>query len=461
MACLSCDGYASVSLCGVPARLQLVNRSSLSAVIPAVTDLPAASWKPTSLSSASEDALEYSVPFCYNYSVVNNIRYCYCETADWMCFRARYFSAWTSSTFTDMVHQYRYSDPIFGRTIWPCSCTGRIGTVISDSNILGFDLIKGGSIYSSWSPQTVYLRFKGLDIPFNSTVLSARLRVFPSDTTCSASSSIRIWAESATDSPPFQPYKQGALSSRNRTLNYVDWNVGTGWKWAYIQVESVDISRILNEVFQKVGWRSGNSLTLILRQQVTVGGGACQFLASEAGTNYTPSLQISLMNSSNQTTLKDNTVTCDLKLDLSLSPAANVLAQSLESCDDILFVTDSRKFPTASNNARYTGSLSMVPGVACCSSVGQPALLALDSDQSTSWRSPTGYLANFTVDLGESGAVVSRLRILWTSEFAANYTVLAWIGGPSWVKIYEMVNGDGDLMSSVWKPSFPRDGFQV
>jgi hypothetical protein len=453
MACLRCDGHASVSLCGVPARLQLVNRSSLSAVIPAVTDLPAASWKPTSLTSASEDALEYSVPFCYNYSVVNNIRYCYCEAAHWMCFRARYFPTWTSASVTDMVYQYQY---LYGNTIWPCSCTGKMGTVISDSNTLGFDLVQGASIYSSWSPQTVYLRFKGLDIPFNSTVLSARLRVFPSATTCSASSSIRIWAESATDSPPFRPYKQGALSARNRTLNYVDWNVGAGWKWAYIQVESVDISRVLNEVFQNKGWRSGNSLTLILRQQVTVGGGACQFLASESGTNYTPSLQVTLMNSPNQTTPKNENVTCDLKLDVALSPAANASDQSLGSCDDALFVTDSRKFPTASSNARYTGSLSMVPGVACCSSVGHTALLALDSDYSTFWRSPTGYSANFTVDLGESGAVVSRLRISWTSEFAANYTVSAWIGGPSWVKIYEMVNGDGDLDEFDVETEFPR-----
>ena len=446
MACMGCDNYANVSLCGVPAQVLRANsnRSLLTVTIPAVSDLPPASQPSSFVSLASEDALEYAVPFCYNYSVANNIRYCYCEDADWMCFRSRYFPGMPSATIMDMIHQYRYSDPIMGRTIWQCSCIGKTGTVISDGYTLGFDLIQGSSLYSAWSPQAVYLRFQGLGVAYNSSVLSARLRVFPSDTTCTATSIIRIWAESSADSPTFNPYRRGALSARVRTTSYVDWNVA-GWKWAYRQEESVDISPVLNEVIQKQGWRSGNSLTLILRQQVTAGGGPCQFLSSDAGTNYTPSIQVAVLDSLNATTFKNDPVRCDLKLDVALSSKASISAQSLVSCDDVLTVTDSRKFLTMSINTPYTGPVSVVPGIACCSSVGHPAYHALDSDQSTFWRSPPGYRANFNVDLGESGAVVSRLSILWTSEFAPNYTVLAWIAGSSWFEIYNKVNGDGGI----------------
>ena len=358
-----------------------------------------------------------------------------------MCYKSRYYQGWTLTEF-QVIWYYRAFAVAYGRTIWQCSCTGNKGTVISDGYSLGFDLIKGGTFYESWSPQTVYLRFQGVDAAFNSSLLSARLRVFATDTTCSAASTIRIWADLSTNSTPFRPYRQGALSARNRTTTFVDWNVGDGWKWAYRQEESVDISPVLKEIFQNEGWRSGNSLTLILRQQVTVGGGACQFLSSEAGKDRAPLLRISLADAANQTTSNERTVRCDMELEVALSPSASVFVS--KSCDDALSVTESRYYPTMSSDLPDVGSVSVVPSVACCPSFGHPAFLALDSDQSTYWRSPRGYLANFTLDLGESGAIVSRVSISWTTEFASNYTVRAWVGG-SWIEVYNKTNGDGNV----------------
>ena len=59
--------------------------------------------------------------------------------------------------------------------------------------------------------------------------------------------------------------------------------------------------------------------------------------------------------------------------------------------------------------------------------------------------SPSTQSLNFTIDLGETGAVAQRIQILWTEQFASQYNILASSDNISWVSLASEANGNGGV----------------
>jgi hypothetical protein len=76
-----------------------------------------------------------------------------------------------------------------------------------------------------------------------------------------------IQAEASDDSRQISTAKSSPLFSRARTTAFADWVISDSWKWRAEEQESVDFSNVVNEVLSRPGWRSGNALTLIMRQK--------------------------------------------------------------------------------------------------------------------------------------------------------------------------------------------------
>ena len=403
------------------------------------------------------DALEYAVAYCKTYTMINSKQTCICDSEDWMCYRSRYNLL--SGNKAAMTAHWRNTGQAQGK-VWGCNCTGTAGAMVLDGYQLGFDMVSGGSLYSDWSPQVVYLRFESVDIPSNSTVSSATLRLFSSGSTCLASSSIRIWAEAAGNSAPLEPSLPGALFRRRPTQSYVDWSIVDGWKWANRLEESADLSVLLSEVIRGTEWRNNNAITLILRQRISQGGGPCRFLASEAGNNYAPVLRVSLDNAQGNTTPDSLTCRVDVVVRpsaLSWPPLAN------ESCGMVLSAVASTWFPTPGVLDIPLNPAYVPMSEACCGSSGHQAYLALDTLPDTFWLSQNTNATNFTVELGESGSVVTRMKILWTTSFASNYSVMVSSTGllDDWTLAQVIKGGDGgtdefDLVTEMKRILFLR-----
>jgi hypothetical protein len=425
-------GNASVFVCGIGCVVETANSSVIKIIAPILADAPKAVQN-VFVVNVQDDVLEFSVPYCQNYS--RRSSYCICEAEQWQCYSLRYQGR-VLGTKSGATASWRTSGMQKGQ-IWGCDCTGRAGTVVYDSKTLGFDLIGGGSFYTNYSPQSVYLRFENLDIASGSRVLSASLLVYPGSALCPASSIIRVWAELSTNSRSFNAEPRLPLYLRQRTQSFVDWTIRSRWKWAFRQEGSADLSILLNEVIRTSNWRAGNAITLILRQLVTEGVGTCQFLSSEAGISYTPSLRIKAENSLKQ---DGSLASCQVNVSAPVHPLSSI---PTDECSNELSATVSVQHPTAGAINSEEDLSTVSQRVACCFSTVHSAILALDSEDGTYWMSQEMKDVNFTLDLGESGAVVTMMRMLWTKDFAKHYQILVLNSDDVWEMVHNEINGHG------------------
>ena len=147
--------------------------------------------------------------------------------------------------------------------------------------------------HDDMSHRQAFLRFRGVDIPQGTRVGTAQLQVRAADGSCLKNGVIRIWAEAADDSAPFDPSFRGSLGLRPKTSRYHDWKITERWRWAESK-ESLDLSDVINEVLLRPGWRAGNSITLVLSQ--TFGSFACSIMSADYSLKYAPRLRLSDFN---------------------------------------------------------------------------------------------------------------------------------------------------------------------
>ena len=104
------------------------------------------------------------------------------------------------------------------------------------------------------------LRFNGVTIPQGTTILTATLEFYITSATYD-DVYFDIHAEAA-DNPGTFAATAHDIDSRSRTTAYTTWSVdgiGTGW------VTGPDIAAAIQEIVNRGGWASGNSLVLILK----------------------------------------------------------------------------------------------------------------------------------------------------------------------------------------------------
>ena len=130
------------------------------------------------------------------------------------------------------------------------------GTFVSNSFSLEFN---GNSDY-------VGLRFEHLNIPQGATILSAQL-VFSADSNNSGASDVTISAENVDSAPAFSgaPNELANRFTGNSTTSQVNWSIAD---WSKDQFyASTDVSPVVQEVTDRLGWCGGNDLLIFVKSQ--------------------------------------------------------------------------------------------------------------------------------------------------------------------------------------------------
>jgi len=130
------------------------------------------------------------------------------------------------------------------------------GTVYLDSTDmeLGDDPAFNGS-------QTVGLRFNNLEVPRGATIVSAYLE-FVVDETGSTATNVNIHAHDTDNAPAFAATTQN-VTSRTLTAASTAWNI-PAWNTVGEIQQSPDISAVVQEVVDRAGWSSNNSMAFII-----------------------------------------------------------------------------------------------------------------------------------------------------------------------------------------------------
>jgi uncharacterized protein YegP (UPF0339 family) len=112
--------------------------------------------------------------------------------------------------------------------------------------------------------QTVGMRFNGAAIPQGATVTSASIQ-FQVDETGSQATSLTIQAEAADNAATFVS-SSGNISSRPRTVAAVQWSPAAWNSTGEVgpDQQTPDLSEVIQEVVNRSGWTSGNSLVIII-----------------------------------------------------------------------------------------------------------------------------------------------------------------------------------------------------
>ncbi len=112
--------------------------------------------------------------------------------------------------------------------------------------------------------QLVGMRFKDLDIPQGATITNAYIQ-FQADETHSGSTTLMIEGQATDNAVTFTNVNTN-ISSRDRTSALVDWNPNpwTTVGEAGADQQTPDIASVIQEIVDRPGWSSGNSLAIII-----------------------------------------------------------------------------------------------------------------------------------------------------------------------------------------------------
>jgi hypothetical protein len=114
------------------------------------------------------------------------------------------------------------------------------------------------------SNKLVGMRFNGIDIPQGTNISNAYIQ-FQVDEISTRAASINVQGEAIDDAPTFTSMS-GNLSSRARTTTTVGWIPAP---WSTVgesgpDQHTPDISSIIQEIINRPGWTSGNSIVIII-----------------------------------------------------------------------------------------------------------------------------------------------------------------------------------------------------
>jgi len=135
------------------------------------------------------------------------------------------------------------------------------GTVVTNSPDieLVFDNYSTGN-------QVVGLRFTNITIPAKARVLRAYLQFTVAETTY-GTTTLRIWGQNSDNAAPFYASKKN-VSTRSRVKSTVSWSPtpqgGSAVGSRSLGQQTPDLSPILQEILNRRGWESGNSLAFII-----------------------------------------------------------------------------------------------------------------------------------------------------------------------------------------------------
>lgn len=110
--------------------------------------------------------------------------------------------------------------------------------------------------------QSVGIRFTGVNIPKGSIILQAYIE-FQVDEATSENTSLVFHGEAVDSSAAFTTAAYN-LSTRVKTVAAVNWNNISVWNTVGAKVQTPDLTPIIQEIVNRTGWVTGNSLAIIV-----------------------------------------------------------------------------------------------------------------------------------------------------------------------------------------------------
>ncbi|MCL5433014.1 MAG: hypothetical protein M1524_02765 [Patescibacteria group bacterium] len=105
------------------------------------------------------------------------------------------------------------------------------------------------------------MRYQNVIIPQGATIISADLTFTSTDSQAGTAANTKIMGEAIDNAPSFQNISYTTFNSLPRTSSKVTWKPIPAWT-AGNTYSSPDISAIIQEIVNRPGWQSGNSLSL-------------------------------------------------------------------------------------------------------------------------------------------------------------------------------------------------------
>ncbi|MFA5961911.1 MAG: peptidoglycan recognition family protein [Parcubacteria group bacterium] len=154
---------------------------------------------------------------------------------------------------------------------------GNAGNVISFGNVSG--LLYSGAF-----------RFRHIDIPRNSKIVLARLRIRPAVTDL-ADPDVKLIIKGIkeTDTKPFT--QTSRPSQRTKTVNSVPWHIVKKWE-VHEWTQTPNLKLLIEEIVAQVGWKAGNSLALTIEDNGSATNQAETCYDLSKGKNYGAELEI-------------------------------------------------------------------------------------------------------------------------------------------------------------------------
>jgi hypothetical protein len=113
--------------------------------------------------------------------------------------------------------------------------------------------------------QTIGIRFAGLDLPRNATIVHAWVQ-FTADEKQTTATSLVIRAQASDDAPSFTTGRDN-VSSRPRTTATAAWSAVPGWSKVGETGDSQrtpELAPLIQEIVSRPGWNRGHALALIV-----------------------------------------------------------------------------------------------------------------------------------------------------------------------------------------------------
>jgi hypothetical protein len=144
-----------------------------------------------------------------------------------------------------------------------CVSSGGMYLDSSDIEMVRDDNSGGGSACTG--EQIVGLRFEGIVIPQGSDIKTAYIQ-FTTDETDSEATNLTIYGEDTDDSLVFTN-SVGNISQRTKTTSFTSWSPPA---WSSVgqsgqDQQTPDLSSIVQEIIQRPGWTTDNSLSFIIQ----------------------------------------------------------------------------------------------------------------------------------------------------------------------------------------------------
>ena len=136
------------------------------------------------------------------------------------------------------------------------------------------------------------IRFRNVDIPQGVTILSAYIDMRASTTLSGATCIARIQCEDADDAAAFSTYAD--FNGRPKTTAYTDWNPVPAMTNG-VRYDSPFFSAAVQEVVNRGGWASGNSMVVFIDDQGS-SADAYRQINDESNPSYAPVLYVTYID---------------------------------------------------------------------------------------------------------------------------------------------------------------------